>query len=123
MTVFLIKYWKQLVIMIGCFTFGVWITHNHYSAVISDMKATQAEAAKSVAETNLQDYKDAAKSIKEAAASATSEKDTLNVKLDKISKQIKAISVNNPLPADCKPDANRMQNLSDAIQSTNSTLR
>ena len=123
MTVFLLKYWKQFVVMIGCFMMGVYITHNHYSAVISDMKATQAESIAQTAKNDLQSFKDVANSIKESAASATIEKDNLDVKLSSISKQIKALDKQKPLPVDCKPDDGRMLQLKDAIESTNSAIR
>jgi hypothetical protein len=123
MMMLLLKYWKQLVVMIGCFLFGVWITNNHYSAVISDMKATQAEVQKNAAIADLQSYKDAANSMKDAAVSARIEKDNTDAKLNEISKQLKIISIKKPLPSDCKPDADRVQSLQQAIDITNQSIR
>ena len=120
---FLIKYWKQLVVMIGCFMAGIYLTHNYYSAVISDMKASQLQIEKNTAIADLNGYKEAANSMKEAAASATIEKDSTNAKLNEISKQLKVIVAKKPLPVDCKPDTDRVQSLNQAIDIANQSIR
>lgn len=76
---------------------------------VSDNAATQARAA-------LDDLTAAAANINKAAAAAQADNKALAVQLAAIRKDLKNAK---PLPADCKPDADRLRSLTRAVEASN----
>ena len=76
---------------------------------VSDSVATQARAA-------LDDLAAAAANINKAAAAAQADNKALAVQLANFRKDLKNAK---PLPADCKPDADRLRSLTRAVEATN----
>lgn len=100
--------------LVGALGFGAGWTTNGWrlKADIAEIKTANAEAISQASQVALSDYQDAAKSIKDAAAGA-------QVDLSNVSAQLVAIRRNQknapppPLPADCRPGAQRLHNLSE----------
>jgi len=59
--------------------------------------------------------------MKNAALEYTQSSNNLTTQINVIRKDIKAYAKTNPLPADCKPDARRVQSLTDAISKANAS--
>ena len=76
---------------------------------MSDNAATQARAA-------LDDLSAAAANINIASAAAQADNKALAIQLAAIRKDLKNAK---PLPADCKPDADRLRSLTRAVEASN----
>ncbi len=105
---------------------GIGATHYadsvYYGGRISTMKADYA--AQDAARTNaeLKQFQDISKQITTAATDFLSNQGLLGTKIDTITKDLQNVQAKKPLPANCKPDSNRVRVLSSAIAAANSTV-
>ena len=97
----------------GLFAAG-WMTHGwRKDAEIAELAAARAQADLASANLALTDLKAAGAIIRQSADEYLAIHSTLSAKLDAIRKDLKN---GKPLPADCRPDAQRMRSLSDAVE-------
>lgn len=89
-------------------------------ADIADMKTDQANAISQASQAALEDYKEGAQAIKNAAAGAQTDVTNLGAKLDAIDRRIKNAKP-APLPPDCRPGPDRVRNLAEAAAAVDAT--
>jgi len=82
------------------------------------LKATRANEQLTVAQTALSDLAKASSNIRQAATDYAGIQNSLGAKIDAIQKGMKSAPP-VPLPPDCKPTADRMRAVSDAISAAN----
>jgi hypothetical protein len=104
-------------ILAGGATF--WLTSQGYKATIAQMKANEAKADADRANAVLAKYEADTAIIHDAANAFAATQGTLVSKLDTISKDLKNVQAKHPLPANCKPDADRLRNLEAAVAAAN----
>lgn len=85
-------------------------------AKIATLKKGQSDNAALQAQGALDDLAAAAKTINQAAAAARVDNTHLAAQLGAIRKELKNAK---PLPADCKPDPERLRSLTAAVDATN----
>jgi hypothetical protein len=121
MIIFLAKYWKYIAVLmflitlsVGSYIEGKNRERLYWKAEIATMKE---EAAKVALDKYTQDVKRISESAKEFSESSDKIKETA----EKLERTRKAYAVKNPLPADCRPDAERVRILKAAIDAANTT--
>ena len=82
--------------------------------------AYQAEKAE-MAQANADHYADASKKVNENANEYLRNTEQLEKQITELKKELANAKKNNPLPADCRPDADRLRVLKDAVRAANST--
>lgn len=97
-----------------------YLTALGYRLTIAQMEKAQANAAVIAATRALTQFEADSAAIHGAAIAFGTAQDDLNGKLATISKDFHAAIKAAPLPADCKPDAVRLRQLSAAVAATNS---
>jgi outer membrane murein-binding lipoprotein Lpp len=113
--------WFKGLILSLVFAAGCTVTTWYWSSEVKDLKLAQSSAQIANLTTAAATLEAAADSVNKAAKAVKTNSGDTNARLDTISKQIKGFS---PLPADCKPDANRVRVLREAIDASNgSTAR
>ncbi len=116
----LIRLGVALTVAAACFGTGWTIQGWHKDADIAALKLQQSNDRAAVAEKALTSLQASTKQMQAAATDLTGIKLNLSDKLDTISKDLKNVQAQKPLPADCKPDDLRMLNLKAAIDAANS---
>ena len=103
-------------------SFGAGWTANGWrlKTDIAELKTDQAESISQASQAALEDYKEAAKVIKDAAGGAQVDITTLGVKLDALNRRIKNAPP-PPLPAGCAPGPQRLRDLTEAAAATDQT--
>lgn len=109
--------WK-LFIVAGCliagFTAG-WIVNGWRMS--SSYQAEKAEVVQAKADH----FRDATKMINEAATEHVRNTDELNKQIAELKKELAHAKKNHPVPADCRPDADRLRVLKNAVTAANTT--
>lgn len=78
----------------------------------------QAEKAE-VVQANADHFADVSRKVNEAATEHVSKTYKLEEKIKELQKELANAKKNRPLPADCRPDADRLRVLKDAITAAN----
>lgn len=78
----------------------------------------QAEKSE-VVQSNADHFRDATKKVNEAATEHVRNTDELNKQIAELKKELAHAKKNRPVPADCRPDADRLRVLKDAITAAN----
>lgn len=82
----------------------------------------QAEKAEAV-QANADHFADASRKVNETAIEHIRNTDELNKQIAELKKELAHAKKNRPVPADCRPDANRMRVLKDAVTAANTAAR
>ncbi|NOV25875.1 hypothetical protein E5S69_20440 [Cupriavidus necator] len=91
-----------------------WVTNGwRKDAEIAKLVANQAQADLAGANKAIENLSTAGAKIREAADTYADIQDMLGGKIDAIRKDLK--NAKTPLPAGCRPDAQRVRNLSNAV--------
>jgi arylsulfatase A-like enzyme len=101
-----------VVLAAGTFAAGWAVNGWRKDAEIAQMKESRATSDLASANQALTDLREAGATIREKADEFRGIRLTLDTKLDAIRKDIKNAT---PLPADCRPDDQRLRNLTDAV--------
>lgn len=101
---------------------ATWATATIYGARISEMKAEKASEEAARANAVLVKFTAQATIINGAAQEYAAAQGTLGTKLDTIAKDLKNVQARRPLPRNCAPDADRLQNLRAAVDAINPTV-
>lgn len=80
----------------------------------------QAEKAE-VVQAGADHFRGVTEMINETATEHVRNTDELNKQITELKKELANAKKNNPLPADCRPDADRLRLLKDAVTAANST--
>lgn len=90
---------------------------------IAKAKAASAEVRSMAADAALSNIERAAYVMRSAVDAYKLDQQGITTTLSALSQQIKSIKVEKPLPVDCKPDTERVQNLRKSIDATNSAIK
>ena len=105
-----------LITAVGClivgFIAGYIVTSWRLSASIAGEKAEVVQA-------NADHFRDATKMINEAATEHVRNTDELNKQIAELKKELAHAKKNHPVSADCRPDADRLRVLKDAVTAAN----
>jgi hypothetical protein len=107
--------WRAVAaIGLAVLAFGIGWTVNGWrkDAELAELTAARAQADLVSANLALTDLRAAGQTIRQKADEYAGIQSTLGAKIDAIRKDMKNAK---PLPADCRPDAARVRNLSDAV--------
>ncbi|MEM5429410.1 hypothetical protein [Cupriavidus oxalaticus] len=97
----------------GCLFAAGWSANGwRKDAEIAELTAARAQADLTSANLALTDMKEAGAKIRQSADDYLAIQSMLGVKMDALRKDLKNAK---PLPADCRPDAQRVRNLSEAV--------
>ena len=80
----------------------------------------QAEKAE-VVQASADHYADVSKKVNDSANEYLRNTEQLNKQIAELKKELANAKKNNPLPADCRPDPDRLRVLKDAVRAANST--
>ena len=109
---------KQNIIIAACliagFTAG-WLVNGW--RLSSSYQAEKAE----VVQAGADHFADASRKVNDSATEHVRNTDELNKQIAELKKELAHAKKNNPLPADCRPDADRLRLLKDAVTAANST--
>ena len=97
-----------------------YFTSLSYRLTISKMETEKATETAQAANKALEDFTANAEKIAGAADTFLAVKSTLDNRFASINRNLSNAIQNSPLPADCKPDHDRVQSLSAAIAAANS---
>lgn len=89
---------------------------------IATIKAEYAQAETVAHQQALQDLVTATAEIKRAADEYTTVETRTSRKIDVLRKEVGEYAKQNPLPAECRPDAIRVRKLSDSIDAANEAI-
>lgn len=89
------------------------------NAQIEQIKAARASDRATQADGALADLTTAIGKINAAATGYATSARTLDASLDTLTKELRNERTKNPLPADCKPTAERMRSLAAAVDAAN----
>ena len=113
----------KLLIALGVLSAGLaigWTAQGwRKDAAIDRINAARASDRAVQAEGALTDLTAAAKKINDAALALAASDRTLDARLDTLTTELKHERKKNPLPADCKPNAERMRSLAAAVDAAN----
>jgi len=99
---------------------GGWVVQGwRKDADIADLKREQADDRAAGTAAALTDLVTAAGNVKAAAQGYVSARNDLTTAMSAISKDLKNVQKQNPLPVDCRPDAGRLRNLQAAVAAAN----
>jgi hypothetical protein len=99
----------------------VWATSASYKIEIADMKTAYTKQQLLVSETNLAKYASNSKQVNITALALMQALPEYKNHFDKIAKGLKNESSKNPLPAACRPTADRLRILTAAVAAANAT--
>lgn len=117
-----VKIAGAIALVIGAF-FAGWVANGwRLYTEIAEMQAQYANAEALAAKAALDDLVEATSAIKKAADEYAAIETHTSSKIDKLRKEVQQYAKENPLPADCKPDAIRVQKLTDAISTANEAI-
>ena len=98
---------------------GWFVNGWRHGAEIADLQRAHAEFRATLSEAALADVQADAAVIRQAAAEFATIQSTLAPKMTALTKELRNAK---PLPADCRPDAGRVQNLDAAIDAANKSI-
>lgn len=75
----------------------------------------------SAVRANADHFRGVTKMINEAATEHVRNTDELNKQIAELKKELAHAKKNHPVPADCRPDADRLRVLKDAVRAANTT--
>lgn len=78
----------------------------------------QAEKAETV-QANADHFADASRKVSETAIEHVRKTDKLEKRIAELKKELANAKKNRPVPADCRPDGNRLRVLADAVTAAN----
>lgn len=107
---------KSIVIHIAGFVCGLaigWLVNGW--RLSSSYQAEKSEVVQSKADH----FRDATKKVNEAATEHVRNTDELNKQIAELKKELAHAKKNRPVPADCRPDADRLRVLADAVTAAN----
>lgn len=111
-----------ILVVVGAFAAG-WVTNGwRLYTEIAEMQASYSNAEALAAKAAIDDLVEATSTIKKAADDYTKIETHTSSKIDKLRKEVQQYAKDTPLPADCKPDAQRMQKLTGAISTANEAI-
>ena len=73
----------------------------------------------SAVQSNVDHFRDATKMVNETATEHVRNTDELNKQIAELKKELAHAKKNRPVPADCKPDADRLRVLAEAVHTAN----
>ena len=73
----------------------------------------------SAVQSNADHFRDATKMVNETATEHVRNTDELNKQIAELKKELAHAKKNRPVPADCKPDPDRLRILADAVTAAN----
>lgn len=97
-----------------------YLTSLGYRLTISQMETAKATEEATAASEALKQFTERAAAIQSAADTFIAAKASLDGRFASINRNLANVIQNAPLPLDCKPDAGRVQSLSEAISAANS---
>lgn len=99
---------------------GGWVAQGwRKDAQIASLGQQKADDRASIAEGSLTKLNAAIAQMSGSAAEYIAVRDKLGVQLGVISKDLKNVQANKPLPVDCRPDADRLRSLAAAVDAAN----
>lgn len=117
------KPWLLIIVLAVAFsagsTAGWFVTNSVKSTEIALIKVERLTEAKAQTDAAIKDLKEASAKINLAASGNQTDVSTLNTKLDGITKELKNVQKLKPLPPDCRPTADRVSNLANAVRAAN----
>lgn len=117
-----LKIGAAVAVVVGAFASG-WVVNGwRMYTEIAELQAQYSVAEANAAKAALIDLVQATETIKKAATEYTAIETHTSSKLDKLRKEVQQYAKDNPLPADCKPDATRVQKLTGAISTANEAI-
>jgi len=90
-----------------------------HGAEIAELRRVHAEFRATLSETALADVQADAAAIRQAAVEFSTIQSTLTPKMSALTKELRNAK---PLPASCRPDADRVRNLDAAIDTANKSI-
>lgn len=85
-------------------------------------KAQAVEKAETV-QANADHFRNATKKVNDEATTYKSNSNELSEKIVQLKKELANAQKNNPVSADCRPDANRLRVIREAVRSANTAAR
>lgn len=113
---FLSAAWFKVGVIIVAFVVGCFATSVYKNSEIKDLKLEYSQQENTSLREAARELSTNAADLNKAASAAQKNIGAANDKLTTLAKQIKTFP---PLPADCRPDTNRVRNLREAINITN----
>ena len=106
---------KSIILLAGLATgiFFGWIVNDWRLAADSTTEKLSAVQA------SAEHFHDATKMVNETATEHVRNTDELNKQIAELKKELAHAKKNRPVPADCKPDADRLRVLKDAVTAAN----
>ena len=107
---------KSIVIHIAGFICGLaigWIVNGWRLAADSTTEKLSA------VQSNADHFRDATKMVNETATEHVRNTDELNKQIAELKKELAHAKKNRPVPADCRPDPDRLRVLKDAVTAAN----
>jgi len=109
-----------LLALVGLAATGGWIASAwKHDAEIAELRRAHTEYRATLTEAALADVQADAAVIRQAAAEFAGIQSTLAPKMTALTKELRNAK---PLPADCRPDADRVRNLDAAIDAANKSI-
>lgn len=107
---------QKLLVGIACLIIGFvagWIVNGWRLAADSTTEKLSAVQA------NADHFAEASKKVNEVATEHVRNTDELNKQIAELKKELAHAKKNHPVPADCKPDPDRLRILADAVTAAN----
>lgn len=112
------------VIMLAIGFGGGWMVNGwRLTGDLAEQRAESAEARAKSAGDALTQLEGRIKAMNDASTEARADVSDVHVKLNQISKELKNVQANRPLPAGCRPDDGRLQSLRKAVGATNAAIQ
>jgi hypothetical protein len=111
-----------ILVLVGLLLAGAagWIASAwRHDAEIAELRRSHAEFRATLSEAALADVQANAATIRQAATEFTTIQSTLAPKMTALTKELRNAK---PLPAGCRPDADRVRNLDAAIDAANKSI-
>jgi uncharacterized coiled-coil DUF342 family protein len=91
-----------------------WLARQRLAANETTEKIEQAQAS-------AEQYRESTEKINDSATEYLTKSKQLEKQITQLKKELANAKKNSPLPADCKPDADRLRVLKDAVRAANAT--
>ena len=107
---------QKLLIWIACLIAGFaagWIVNGW--RLVADSTTEKLSAV----QANADHFADASRKVNETAIEHVRNTDELNKQIAELKKELAHAKKNRPVPADCRPDADRLRVLKDAVTAAN----
>lgn len=113
-----------VVIMLAVGFGGGWLVNGwRLSTALAQHQADTAKAQAKSAGDALAQLESRIKAMNESSTEARSDVSSVNAKLNQISKELKNVQANRPLPAGCRPDDVRVQSIRKAVDTANAAIQ